>query len=87
MLFVDSDYSFLFLLLGIIFFAVIYFKYRNTNARHKYETETKRNISNLRKVDSLVRREKGLRNSRMNGANNTRLIGKIAGKSLNDYLP
>lgn len=87
MLFVDSDYSFLFLLLGIIFFAVIYFKYRNTNARHKYETETKRNISNLRKVDSLVRREKGLRNSRMNGANNTRLNGKIAGKSLNDYLP
>ena len=87
MLFVDSDYSFLFLLLGIIFFAIIYFKYRNTNARHKYETETKRNISNLRKVDSLVRREKGLRNSRMNGANNTRLNGKIAGKSLNDYLP
>lgn len=87
MLFVDSDYSFLFLLLGIIFFAVIYFKYRNTNARHKYETETKRNISNLRKVDSLVKREKGLRNSRMNGANNTRLNGKIAGKSLNDYLP
>lgn len=87
MLFVDLDYSFLFLLLGIIFFAVIYFKYRNTNARHKYETETKRNISNLRKVDSLVRREKGLRNSRMNGANNTRLNGKIAGKSLNDYLP
>lgn len=71
MMFVDSDYSFLFLLLGFIYFLVMYLKYRNTNARHHYETETKSNMQNLRKKDEFIRRETGLSNSKINGANNT----------------
>ena len=71
MMFVDSDYSFLFLLLGFIYFLVMYLKYRNTNARHHYETETKSNMQNLRKKDEFIKRETGLSNSKINGANNT----------------
>ena len=36
---------------------VIYFKYRNTGARHSYETETKKEVTNLRKVDDFVKKE------------------------------
>ncbi len=71
MMFVDSDYSFLFLLLGFIYFLVMYLKYRNTNARHHYETETKSNMQNLRKKDEFIKRETGLSSSKINGANNT----------------
>ena len=48
----------------------MYLKYRNTNARHHYETETKSNMQNLRKKDEFIRRETGLSNSKINGANN-----------------
>ena len=85
MLLADFEYRWLFLLLGIIFFAIMYLKYRNTDARHHYETETKRNVSNLRKVDEFVRRETGLRNSRMHGANNKAVRGNFAGKSFLDF--
>ena len=70
---IDSDYNFIFLFTGILYFLIIFIKYRNTNARHKYETETKTNMSNLRKVDSFVTKRTGLTNSRINGANNTSL--------------
>lgn len=40
MMSIDFDYNWLFLLSGIIYFLYIYAKYRNSNARHKYETET-----------------------------------------------
>lgn len=75
MLFVDWDYSWLFLSLGIIFYLVMYFRYRNSNARHKYETETKKKVSNLRRVDQFIKSEYGLTNSSMIGANNTKLNG------------
>ena len=70
---IDWDYNFIFLFTGILYFLIIFIKYRNTNARHKYETETKTNMSNLRKVDSFVTKRTGLTNSRINGANNTSL--------------
>jgi len=69
----DSDYSFLFLLSGILFFLIMFFRYRNSNARHNHETETKNNISNLRQVDNFVNRRTGLSNSMMSGANNKRI--------------
>ena len=71
MLFIDFDYNWLFLLSGFIYFFVMFTRYRNSNARHKYESETKTQMSNLRKQDEYVRRLSGLSNSRMNGANNT----------------
>ena len=76
MLFVDFDYSFLFLLSGFLYFWFMYSRYRNSNARHRHETETKSEMQNLRKVDDFIRSEKGLSNSRMEGANNTRVSGE-----------
>jgi len=81
-LLVDFDYEFLFLLSGIIFFMAMYFRYRNSNARHYHEKETKAKMFNLSKYDNLIRRLKGLTNSSMHGANNTRVGGKNLGSKL-----
>lgn len=75
MLFVDFDYDWLFLLLGVIYFIIIYTRYRNDNARHKYEVETKKEISNLKEEDKLISRRTKLTNSQMVGANNTSIRG------------
>ena len=75
MLFVDFDYNWLFLLLGVIYFIIIYTRYRNDNARHKYEVETKKEISNLKEEDRLISRRTKLTNPRMVGANNTSIRG------------
>lgn len=76
MLFVDFDYSFLFLLSGFLYFWFMYSRYRNSNARHRHETETKSEMQNLREVDDFIKKEKGLSNSRIEGANNTRVSGE-----------
>ncbi len=86
MLFVDFDYSFLFLLSGIIYFIIMFLRYRNSNARHTYETETKKNMANLRKVDNFIKSEKGLTNSTMNGANNKRVNGQTSTSKVFDSL-
>lgn len=75
MFFVDFDYSYIFLSLGIIFFLIVYFRYRNSNARHKHELETKKTMSNLRKVDRYVQKRTRLSNSMIQGQNNTRVSG------------
>ena len=72
----DASYSWLFLLLGFIYFFVMHLRYRNSDARHHYETETKKKMLNLRKVDNFVKHEKGLTNSKISGANNTRVSGQ-----------
>ncbi len=82
MFFVDSDYSWLFLFGGFIYFGIIYAKYRNTGARHTYEKETKRDMTNLRQVDDFIKTKKGLSNARMDGANNTIVHGTNPGKQV-----
>lgn len=81
----DFDYNWLFLLTGAGYFAFMYARYRNSGARHKYETETKTNVENLRKVDRFVKHRTGLSNSRMSGANNKSISGKqsLGSKVLN----
>ena len=74
-LFVDWDYRYLFLLLGFIYFLIMYSRYRNSGARHTYESETKKNVRNLRKVDQFFESRRRLSYSRMDGANNTVLNG------------
>lgn len=69
----DFNYRSIFLLAGIVYFFVMYRRYRNSNARHHHETETKKKMFNLRKRDNLIKHEKGLSNSRIEGANNTRV--------------
>lgn len=75
MIFVDFDYKWAFLLAGVIYFFIMYYRYRNSNARHTYEKETKRNITNLRNVDTFIRSKHGMSNAWMTGANNTRIEG------------
>ncbi len=84
MFLVDFDYSFLFLLSGIIYFLIMFIRYRNANARHTYEIDTKKNITNLRKVDNFIKSEKGLTNSTMNGANNKRVNGETSTSKIFD---
>lgn len=76
----DNNWPWLFLLSGVLYFLIIYGKYRNSGARHNHEKDTKTNMSNLVKSDKLVRREKRLSDSKIKGANNTMVNG-----SLNSY--
>ena len=86
MLFVDWDYNWIFLFSGLLYFIIMFTRYRNSNARHTYETDTKTQMSNLRKVDNFIKSEKGLENSMMIGANNTRVSGQSAGSKILDSM-
>ena len=79
MLFADWDEDWLFLSLGIIFYLIMYGRYRNGSARHHHETETKKTVSNLKQNDSLVRRKTRLSSPRMSGANNHTVNGSTVG--------
>ena len=74
----DRYWPWLFLLSGFIYFWIIYSKYRNTGARHNYETETKTNMTNLREDDSFVKRRTRLDSSTMDGANNKKITGNLS---------
>ncbi len=67
---------FLLLVSGFAFYAFIYSKYRNKEARHIYEKETKKEISNYKKTDKFLKHEKGLRNATMIGRNDLTLEGE-----------
>ena len=80
----DFDGSWIFLLLGIIYFIIMYSRYRNSDARHTYETDTKREVTNLRQVDNYVQRLNGLTSSTIEGANNTNVHGSSVQSKLMD---
>jgi len=82
MMLIDWEYNWIFLLTGLIYFFIMYSRYRNQGARHKYELETKRKISNIQSEDRLVRRKTGLTNSRIEGANNTSVNDEGIGTQL-----
>ncbi len=75
MFFINFDSNWLFLLVGFLYFFIMFMKYRNANARHTYELETKKNIGNLKEVDQLIQSKTGLTSSKMEGANNERVNG------------
>ncbi len=75
-LYIDNDYAWILALGGIGYFVFIYYRYRNTNARHYHEKETNSTMKNLRKSDKFIRQLTGLRNSDMDGANNTNVNSK-----------
>ena len=68
-----DDYSWILAIAGVVYFAIMYLRYRNTNARHYHEKETKTAIENLQKSDIFIRKLTGLTNSKMSGANNTKV--------------
>ena len=82
----DKKERWLLLLLGVVFFAIMYMRYRNSGARHTYENETQRSLSNVLAADEFIEHRKGLRNSRIEGANNTDLHGTGGGGSILDGL-
>lgn len=82
----DFEYNWLFLLAGFIYFTVMYFRYRNTNARHHHEIETKKKMFHLRKVDNLIKHEKGLSNATMIGANNKKVTGQTVSEKVIDTI-
>ena len=71
----DSDYSWIFLTAGFIYYGLMYARYRNKGARHHHEKETKATMGNLRTLDHFVTKRTGLRNARMQGANNKSVRG------------
>ena len=75
----DKKERWLLLLLGVVFFAIMYMRYRNSGARHTYENETERSLSNVLAADEFIEHREGLRNSRIEGANNTDLHGTGGG--------
>lgn len=82
----DSGIKYLLLLTGIIYYMIIYSKYRNSGARHHYERETKKEMDKLNQVDDFIRSEHGLDYSRMRGANNTQINGTYAGNDILNTL-
>lgn len=74
--FVDFDYEWLALSIGIVFYLIMYARYRNADERHAYEKETKNKISNIKSVDNFIEQRKRLRNRKIKGANNENVNGK-----------
>lgn len=65
--------SWLFLFWGIIYYFIMYSRYRNNDARHHHETETKSTMYNLKTIDNFIKRENGLSNSKIRGCNNEKI--------------
>jgi len=63
---------------GFIFYWVKAARYRNMNARHKHEAETLAEIKNLEKTDESIGRRNRLRNSRIEGENDSIVKGVVA---------
>lgn len=82
MLLIDWEYNYIFLALGIIYFIFMYLRYRNSNARHFYEKETKTEMSNLVSRDDFIETRKKLTSSSIEGANNRSVRGANIGKNL-----
>ena len=80
----DDDNNTIFLLLclgGFIFYGIMYLRYRNSDARHTYETETKKQVLNMKQADNLVEHKKKLESSSMVGRNDNTLDGDQIAKS------
>ena len=82
----DNNCPWLFLLSGIIYFWMMYTRYRNSGARHSHETETKTNMTNLKEYDKFVKKRRRLDNSTMEGANNTKVTGNSNKLDFKKYL-
>jgi predicted RNA-binding Zn-ribbon protein involved in translation (DUF1610 family) len=69
----ESDLAILPLFLltvGFIYYGYYYKKYRNFDAKHNHETDTRSTIMNVRKVDAYSTRRRGLSSTRISGYNN-----------------
>ena len=67
---VEADEGWILLASGFAYFIFMYKRYRNQDARHAHEKDTKTKVSNLISKDRFITQRKGLSSSRMEGANN-----------------
>ena len=65
----------LLLLSGFVFYAYVFFRYRNADKRHMHESETDSSAHNMQEADQRAGSIKGVRNARMQGANNRQVQG------------
>lgn len=87
--FADEDSGkagFLGLLPGVVYYFIIKNKYRNMNARHKHECDTKAEIKNVKKTDTFVQKRTRLRNSQIAGKNSDDVNGSIQKCNKNGLL-
>lgn len=72
-----SGLALVLLLAGPVFYAVVYFRYRNSHQRHRHEKETEASTHDMRADDQFVQSRKGLSSSTMSGANHKDVRGTI----------
>ncbi len=70
MLLIDFEYDFIFLAAGVMYYFITYSRYRNQDARHFHERDTKSAYHDLVEEESYIERRRGLTRSTMSGANN-----------------
>ncbi|MDR0463457.1 MAG: TFIIB-type zinc ribbon-containing protein [Pseudomonadales bacterium] len=88
-LFVDADsieVVWLLLLAGPIFYGATYNRYRNLTARHRHESNTNAQMSNLQVIDNFIQKRTRLRSPRMEGANNTKVNYKRGAPKKANFL-
>lgn len=72
-----SSIGYLFLLSGVVFYLIMYFRYRNTHQRHRHESETEAKRANETVQDQFLKKKRGLRSSTMSGANHRQVKGSL----------
>ena len=68
---------------ALILYEFIKRKYRNIEARHTFETETKTNTTIFINENTFITERRGMRNERIKGQNNTRIDAEIINKDNN----
>lgn len=63
------------LLSGFIFYAYVFFRYRNSDKRHNHESETIAAMLDVEVVDERAGQIRGVNHARMRGANNRAVRG------------
>lgn len=79
----SGEWALMFLLSGVVFYSVMFVRYRNTDKRHHHERETNSVTVNVQGDERLVKRLKNLRNSTMRGSNETAVRGARVGVDKN----
>lgn len=74
--------SIIFVLPTISFFFIMYVRYRNINARFKYEKQTKVKVTNVKKKDTFKGERKGLEGSNIEGRNDNKVDGDLTNNFL-----
>lgn len=80
-----TSIGWVFLLSGFLFYGLMYARYRNTDKRHRHESETRASLHDVRAIDEYRRSLKGVSNRRMKGANNDEV--RAATRTVLDSLP